>query len=562
MRLRTKTILTVFLFSLLMFGTLQIITVFVLQPSFASLERQENTQKVNQAMKVLNYRIEELAVKVEDYAFWDDSYNYAQNLNSDYIQSNFADSTFENLNLNLIAIADTNHKIVYCQSYDLNSSSKTQTKPETQETLASDDYLWTFNSSDNAMAGIIILENKPMLVATAPLLTSEMQGPARGGMLFGRYLDDEAISELSGLVGFDLSVSVISDFRLKGNQQIVDSLLSTQESIALKENGAATVSGYTLIKDIHSNPAFVLTITYDRTVYQQSLLVGNFFLVAAIFISIFFGLFLQVLLEREIVRPMKRLAAYVEEVSLNPNLESPAVASHTAEEVGVVTDAVRDTLRRKLEGMYEVSRMVAHDLRNPLTGMKNAAYILRKRYGKIMDKDGLAMLQTIDNCVDYSDKIVQNLLEYSSEIRLDKLKVGIKRLVDSALSKSVIPQNIKVVNETNDDFIVDVDPTKIERAFTNLIVNALDAMQTGGTLSISSKKNKDLIQIDFCDTGVGMSKEVQEKLWMPFFTTKAKGMGIGLSISKRMVDAHGGKIEAHSIEGNGACFSVFLPEAE
>jgi two-component system sporulation sensor kinase C len=127
------------------------------------------------------------------------------------------------------------------------------------------------------------------------------------------------------------------------------------------------------------------------------------------------------------------------------------------------------------------------------------------------------------------------------------------------LVKFVLPSNIKLINEANDELLLNVDTDKIERVFTNLIANALDAMPNGGTLRITSRKMKNSIVLDFSDTGKGMSKQVLEKLWMPFFTTKAKGLGIGLSICKRIVDAHQGKIEVQSVEGKGTCFSVFLP---
>ena len=71
-----------------------------------------------------------------------------------------------------------------------------------------------------------------------------------------------------------------------------------------------------------------------------------------------------------------------------------------------------------------------------------------------------------------------------------------------------------------------------------------------------------MVEVDFADNGVGMSKEVIEKLWLPFFTTKAKGMGVGLPISKRIVEAHDGRIEVYSKKGKGTCFAVFLPLAK
>ena len=560
MKLRTKTIITVMLLALLLFIALQTITYFILKPSFVTLEQQESIEKINHATSIITYRLSDLTTKVKDYAFWDDSYNFVQNPNSEYVRSNFGDSTFENLNLNLIAIVNNKTSIIYCQSYDLNTSAKIQTSEEKQKMLISDDSIWNFQSANPTVSGLIVIDGKPMLVATAPILTSQEQGPADGELLFGRFLDSPEISELSKLIGVNFSVNTIPDsVALQGNDHIVDSLVPNSPTIVLDENGNTSVSGYMLINDVHSNPVFILKVTHNSTAYLQSVWVGNVFLLAAIVLSFFFGLFLLFLLEREIVKPMRKLAAYVEEISLNTNSSPPPLLTHTAEEIAIVTNAVRDTLKRKFEGMNEVSRMVAHDLRNPLAGIKNASFVLKKRHGQAMGESGQDMLQIIDDCVIYSDKIVRNLLEYSSEVTLDKIDVSPKELVTNTLSKFILPDNIRLINETSDEFLVNVDPTKIERVFTNLIVNAFDAMSTGGTLKITSKKVKDYVQIVFSDTGAGMSKVVLEYLWLPFFTTKAKGMGIGLSICKRIVDAHQGRIEVQSIEGSGTCFSVFLP---
>ena len=563
MKLRTKTIITVALLSFLIFGVLQIITVFVIRPSFTSIENQESEESITQATSTINYQISDLTGKVKDYAFWDDTYNFVQNENEDYVENNFIDDTFENLNLNLVAIVNNNRSIVYCQSFDLNNSAKVQTTEGTGKVLTSDNCVWAFQSTENTVSGMMLVDYQPMLVATAPILTSLNQGPIMGGMLFGKYVDSQEISKLTEIMNLNFSLYTISDAQLQNkDSQIAESLLSNEQTVIVKENGPNIVSGYALIRDIHSNPMFILQVTQNRRAYQQGVLVGNIFLYASIALSFCFGAFISVLLEREIVKPMTKLAGYVEEISLDPNFSGPKRLTHSSEELDVLTDAVRDTLKRKLEGMNEVSRMVGHDLRNPLTGIRGAAYSLKKNYGTKIGQKGNDLLQTIDDCVEYSDKIVRDLLEYSCEIELNIIETNPKRLVNDSLSTLMVPSNIQILNEVSDELPLWVDYGKIERVFCNLITNAFDAMPDGGKLKITSKQVNEHVEISFSDSGVGMSKDVLEKLWTPFFTTKAKGMGVGLPISKRIIGAHEGKIEVQSIEGKGTCFAVFLPIAK
>ncbi len=543
-----------------MFGALQVVTFFVIQPSFTNLEKHESEKSVNQALEAISYRLSNLRGEVKDYSSWDDTYNFVKEGNQDYVANNFVDATFENLNLDLIAIVDNNQSLVYCQSYDLDNSTKIQTSEETRNFIASDSSIWKFPSSENSLLGIMIVGNQLLLVGAGPILTSLDQGPRMGGILFGRYIDDQEISQLDKITNLNFSFYTVSDFRVqKTGSQIVDSSLLNEQTIVVKESGPDVVSGYTLIRDIHSNPIVVLQISQDRIASHQGAWVRDIFMWASIVISFCFGGGFLIFLEREIVKPMTKLASYVEELPLKPNVSEPKALTRSAEEIVVLTNAIRDSIKKKLEGMNEVSRMVGHDLRNPLTGIKGASYVLKKNYGSKMDEKGNAMLKTIDDCVAYSDKIVRDLLEYSCEIKLDKIKSNPKKLVDDSLSALVVPGNVEVVNEAGDEISTLVDNGKIERIFTNLIKNAFDAMPNGGKLHITSRKMNNMVEVDFSDNGVGMSKDVLEKLWTPFFTTKAQGMGVGLAICKRIINAHGGRIEVKSTVGMGTTFSVILP---
>lgn len=559
MKLRTKTIITIALISFLIFGVLQAITILVIDPSFNNLEIQESKQGINQAISSINYRLSDLNGKVKDYATWDDTYDYILNKNPEYVELNFVETTFDNLNLNLIAIVDNSRTLVYCQSYDFNNSVKVQTSEETRITLTSDDSIWEFNSTEGELSGIMLLDNQPMFVATAPILTSTGQGPVMGGMLFGRYIDEREISQISKIMNHKLSINLTSELRLQETgKQIVESLLLKEQTVVVKEENPNIMLGYTLINDIDSNPTFILQVTQDRTVNQQGIWVKNIFLVGSITLAFCVGAGFLFLLEREIVKPMMKLASNVEAIPLEPNsYKTKKTAKST--ELDVLSNAVRTSVNRRLEGMNEASRMVGHDLRNPLAGIRGATYVLKKNYGEKLGEKGNAMVKIIDDCVEYSDKIVRDLLDYSGEIKLDKIKTNPRRLVTSSLSTLVVPANVQVFNDASDEFLVVVDNGKIERVFSNLIKNACDAMPNGGQLKITSRKSNGQVEVAFSDSGEGMSKEVLQKLWTPFFTTKPKGLGIGLGICRRIVEAHMGRIKVESTLGKGTVFTVFLP---
>jgi signal transduction histidine kinase len=112
---------------------------------------------------------------------------------------------------------------------------------------------------------------------------------------------------------------------------------------------------------------------------------------------------------------------------------------------------------------------------------------------------------------------------------------------------------------TNTQPRIAVDVTKMTRVFVNLIRNAVDAMPQGGDLTLASQEKDGNVQITFTDTGTGIPNDVMGRIWTPFFTTKAKGMGLGLSIVKRLVEAHNGTITVESKIGEGSALTVRLP---
>ncbi len=215
----------------------------------------------------------------------------------------------------------------------------------------------------------------------------------------------------------------------------------------------------------------------------------------------------------------------------------------------------------RLAAIGELAGMIGHDLRNPLTGIKSAVYYLNRNVDTLAgkEKQTMEMLQTINSCIDHSDKIIRDLLDYSREIQLEKQKTSLKKLLDESLAMLNVPEKIRVLNHLPEELSLRVDCVKVKRVFTNLAKNAFDAMPNGGKLTITSKRDKDNVQVSFADTGIGIPKEILPKLFLPLFTTKAQGMGFGLAICKRIVDAHGGKIDVETSEGNGTTFTVTLP---
>ena len=213
----------------------------------------------------------------------------------------------------------------------------------------------------------------------------------------------------------------------------------------------------------------------------------------------------------------------------------------------------------RLAAIGQLAAMIGHDLRNPLTGITGAAYYLKTRLNLKSNEKAKEMLSIIEKDIEYSNKIINDLLEYSREIKLELARVTPKFLVAEALSLVKFPRKVHVTDRSRNTPQIWVDPEKLKRAFVNIIKNAIDAMPNGGDLTIVSRRSKKDLEISFIDTGVGMPKGTMQKIFTPLFTSKARGMGFGLAISKRLIEAHGGKISVNSKVGEGSTFTVIVP---
>lgn len=216
----------------------------------------------------------------------------------------------------------------------------------------------------------------------------------------------------------------------------------------------------------------------------------------------------------------------------------------------------------KAEKFATVGRLassVAHELRNPLAAIKNIAYFLSKM-NTFQDPRSAQMVKMLSEEVLRANKIITDLLDYSRTKRLNKLSVEIVPFINKVIPAVPMPENIKVLTDL-ESFNVTMDPDKITQVLINLITNAKDAMAAdkGGFIKISTRKTDSAYQILVEDNACGMSEETIEHLFEPLFTTKLKGIGLGLPIVKEIMDAHQGKILVTSKLGVGTTFTIELP---
>jgi PAS domain S-box-containing protein len=213
----------------------------------------------------------------------------------------------------------------------------------------------------------------------------------------------------------------------------------------------------------------------------------------------------------------------------------------------------------RLSAIGQLSSSVAHEIRNPLGVIKNSCYYLRMKLKDSDDRNVEKHLNIIDSEVNSANLIVSDLLDFARKKPPVLKVVNIHELTLIALAKTAIPNTIQVVTNFDETPQLLLDREQFQRVLLNIIQNAVQAMPEGGriTLRIGVMGGGVLVSVE--DTGVGIPEENRSLIFAPLFSTKAKGVGLGLTISQQIVEAHGGEILLESEVDKGSTFTIRLP---
>lgn len=261
---------------------------------------------------------------------------------------------------------------------------------------------------------------------------------------------------------------------------------------------------------------------------------------------------------------VERIGGAIRQVELEQSLQG--YYEQLEDEVDIRTkdlEQVQEKLIRseRLAAVGELASGVGHELRNPLNVIRNCAYLLNMAVTEKGDEEAANTLQVLDKQIDISNKIVTDLLDFTRITPPSPDRVDLKTLINESLSWITVPEHVTInTNLNSHPMKVRTDAEQISRVFTNIISNAIQAMNgKDGELNIDTGTEDKDVWIKFQDNGCGIPEDNFDKIFEPLFTTKPKGIGLGLAITKRLVEQNGGKIEIASQAGQGTTFTVKLP---
>jgi signal transduction histidine kinase len=250
-----------------------------------------------------------------------------------------------------------------------------------------------------------------------------------------------------------------------------------------------------------------------------------------------------------------------EEATRKAQAELLEERQHEKEHAEAELAQMRDRLVRatRLAAIGQVSASIAHDLRNPLGTVRNAAYYLGRRLPK--DQPEVAeYLGIINQEVVAADRIITNLLAVAGAKEPVKQHVDVGQAIREALARTGQAKAVRLrMSLAPEPFMVRADPDHLRQVFRNLVTNAAEAMGDGGEIIVEAARDADGDSIVLRDTGPGVSQEIRETVFEPLVTTKAKGIGLGLTICREILEHHGGGIELIDEGKPGAAFRIRLP---
>jgi len=229
-------------------------------------------------------------------------------------------------------------------------------------------------------------------------------------------------------------------------------------------------------------------------------------------------------------------------------------------------EALQRTEQLRVVG--ELAAGLAHEIKNPLSGIKASMEVLSEE-ASLSEEDREVLIKVVSE-IKRIELLLKGLLSFTRPPKPQFTTVNVNALLDTSLifslkNTSHSPDTsgpITIVKKFDEHLPETMaDPMQLQQIFMNILINAADAMREGGTLTVQTgfEVSEDAIEILISDTGRGMDREQMENIFLPFFTTKPKGSGLGLPITKRLIEQHGGSLRVESVVGKGSTFTITLP---
>jgi PAS domain S-box-containing protein len=274
MTLKSKIVL-ILLCVFMLYGVVNfVIQRFIIFPSFLSLEREEAIRNVKRSVEAIQGEIRHLDLLCQDWAVWDDTYEFIKSRSDKYIESNLVLTSFTGDRINTIYFVDTKGKIIWGENHDLKTGKNIHLPEFPEDSFPANHPLISYKSENKPLAdikvtGVYMTENGPMLISSRPILTSNIEGPVRGSLIFGRFHNDEIIKTLVDQTQVNFQIFPIMDGSLPEPVKDIPNRITDESRYLIDVSNHDYVDSYTTLPDIKGDAAFLIKSKTSRKISKQ-----------------------------------------------------------------------------------------------------------------------------------------------------------------------------------------------------------------------------------------------------------------------------------------------------
>lgn len=610
MSLRSKVVLFVLGVSVSFAGTSYLVQRKIVLPGFAEVEFNEARDDLARCQQAIMHDAQFLSNCANDYAAWDDTYQFIEDTNEEYQSENLIPETFQNLKINLCAFVRKDGTLVWGEIRTKQGQELMEAPDLLSQLARPDQKLVTNSEPDSKLYGVLNTSRGPMLIGAAPITTSDRSSEARGTVIMGRFVTDKLVTEIGERTRVALRLVPIE--QVTGEDQAALAQLAHNEAHWIDAPSRQTIRGYTIIHDIQERPAMLLRADLPRTISQRGSNAATLAAITTIGGGIGSTVLMWFVLSFMFVRPLTRLTSHAVQVGTEDNL-SVRLNMKKSDEIGLLArefDRMVDRLaesRAQLlnvahhAGMAQVATNVLHNVGNVLNGINVSADMLRDQLQKsetgtlkiaaqmfgehkehlaefltqhergrqlpaflieLADQLGIEQqamfeeVKSLSQAIEHLRHIVNQQQQYTSHGPLVETLVPAD-ICETALSlcaESFVRHGVNVIREFEPIDALPLDKHRILQVLVNLITNAVQSLKSSDLpekqiiMRLCRQSGDDGTRICMVveDNGVGIPAENLDKIFSFGFTTRADGQGVGLHSAANLARELGGTLQVES----------------
>ena len=559
----------------------------VMIKSYLEIENHNTETKINGVIRSFVQICEDYSNKMNDWAVWDDTYDFMLDKNQRYVDSNISYESMYLLKLDFLFFVNSSNEIILDCFFN-HGQKKIKQAPDSfrKRILKIADILSSKNKKTET-AVLFSIDSQPVMVASNPVLTSKGAGPSRGFLIYGHFIDEGDIEKINKLTALNLSYSKIKDDLLTSEVSAKPIGAGVKYSLHKTLTPDLLLCNI-LLNDVNGKPLFMIKFEEIRKIYRQSSIALKYFAAALLITSTVFFIITSFLINRFFADRIVKLSREVSGVKLD-NKDKRRVTAEGKDEISMLAgeinlmlgniEASGAKMTKLIKDLDTAARAksdfignIGHELRTPITCIIGYTDMLSeilsegepREFVNRIKLSGHILVSTVNDIIDYVSIEENDLLLKNSEFKV------------AAAFNEVIGYAGFIANEKKLEFssridqsLVDLkvigDETRLKQIVLNLTGNAIKFTSSGfieiGAEIVSETLRDICVKIYVKDSGAGVSEDKQEEIFMPFVqgdnstTRKYGGTGLGLSIANHLVKLMGGaRINLESRPGSGSNF--------